>query len=353
MLRQRIIYLVALSALLLFSGAARAQQPSSKAQAAASELYNQARSEMEAGDYVRACPRLEAAKKILPEHVRTGMTLAQCYDKSGQPASALAELMRVKPLAESQGKADKVAEIQSVLADLERRVPRLTIEVRADLGVLPGLTVTRNGVPVTIAQWGKAEPVDPGVYEIGATALGKAPWTTRVEVKGEGETVSAKIEPPWIEEKKEVRAAPVIKPPPPPPQKRLELVVAGAGLAAIGIGVGVGFTLASNGKSSDAQTAWDDLRAQGGPGACLIPANAMSCDAYRSAYDGREVLRSVAIGGYVAGGVFALGTVVYALMPSAVLPRGLLRPDETAANGARVSVSITSGGGGAAIEGVF
>jgi hypothetical protein len=310
---------------------------------------------MEAGDFVRACPRLEAAKKILPEHVRTGMTLAQCYDKSDQPASALAELMRVKPLAESQGKADKVAEIQSMLADLERRVPRLTIDVRSDLGALPGFTITRNGVPVTIAKWGKAEPIDPGVYEIGATALGKEPWTTRVEVREGGETVSVKIDPPWIEKKEEPKAVPMIKPSA-PLQKRLALIAAGAGLSAAGIGLGVGFTLASNGKSSNAQAAWDELHEQRNPEACKLPSNSALCADLRSAYDGKELLRGVAIGGYVAGGVFALGTLAYSLLPSSMLPRGLLQEGSSstsAIKGVRTSISVAPGSGGVMIEGMF
>src|SRR5262245_12032105 len=122
-------FCAALSVLLLLSSVARAQQPDPKAEKKASEPYKQARIEMEAGDYARACPLLEAAKKILPEHVRTGITMAQCYDEAGQPASAWAELMRVKSLAEAQGNADKVAEIDGLLSDLERRVPKLTIEV--------------------------------------------------------------------------------------------------------------------------------------------------------------------------------------------------------------------------------
>jgi hypothetical protein len=117
----------------------------------------------------------------------------------------------------------------------------------------------------------------------------------------------------------------------------------------------------SNGKSSDAHAAWDDLRTQSGSGACLLTANTTPCDAYRSAYDGRELLRGVAIGGYVAGGVFALGTLAYALLPSSMLPDALLKHEAPASTGARTSVrvsatvvpSVTLSGGGAVLQGTF
>jgi len=257
--------------------------------------------------------------------------------------------MRVKLLAEAQGSTDKVTEIQSSLADLELRVPRLTIEVPAALGALPGLAIMRNGTPMIAAKWGQAEPVDPGVYKIEATALGKEPWTTEVEVKEAGKNVAVKIAPPWVEKR---ASAPVKSTPPVTAKndkKRIGLILAGAGLSAAGIGLGLGFMLASNGKSSDAQAVWKSL----GPSDCRISGNAVRCEELKSAYDGKELFRGIAIGGYVAGGALAVGTLVYALLPTSKSPSALLQPDAPATKGVRASVSVLPGGGGAVLEGTF
>ncbi|HZF50150.1 MAG TPA: hypothetical protein VE093_15935 [Polyangiaceae bacterium] len=244
---------LAVAAILLTSGFARAEEPDLKAQKAAGDLYTQASHEMVTGDYAIACPRLEAARKILPQHVRTGMTLAQCYDEAGKPASAWAELQRVKPLAEAQGKADKVAEIEKKVADLEGRVSRLTIEVPAAIGALPGLVISRNGTPVAAAQWGKAEPVDPGTFEIGATALGKEPWSTRVDLKENGKGVVVSVAPPWPLPARVVERPPVEASKGAPPWMRTAGFV-GMGVGAAGIGVGAvlgGMAISRNNASSD------------------------------------------------------------------------------------------------------
>jgi hypothetical protein len=262
-------------AILASSSAARAeQQADAKAQAAASELYTQAKRDMEAGAYARACPRLEAARKILPEHMRTGMTLAHCYDKAGQPARAWAELRRVSALTEAQRNPDKVAEIEAKLADLEGRVPRLTIEVPPDIGALPGFAITRNGTPIITAQWGKAEPVDPGVYEIGATALGKEPWTARVEVREPGKNVPVKVAPPWV---LPARAAekPAEKKDQGPSRsasvgssswmRTAGFVGMGVGAAGLGVGAVLGaMALSRNGASNDGHCKADDRCDQAG-----------------------------------------------------------------------------------------
>jgi hypothetical protein len=266
---------VAFAILFASSAAVAQQQPDAKAQAAASELYTQAKREMEAGDYARACPRLEAARKILPDHVRTGVTLAQCYDKAGQPASAWAELKRVRPLAEAQGRADKWIEIDAKVADLEGRVPRLLIEVPAEVGALPGFAITRNGTPIVTAQWGTAEPVDPGVYEIGATALGKAPWSARVEVKNPGKNVAVKVAPPWALPAR-VAEKPVAEAKDKTPSRPASAASSswmrtagfvGMGVGAAGLGVGAvlgGMALSRKGASNDGHCMTDDRCDQAG-----------------------------------------------------------------------------------------
>lgn len=303
---------IAFAILFASSAAGAQQQPDAKDQAAASELYAKAKREMEAGEYARACPRLEAARKILPDHVRTGMTLAQCYDKARQPASAWAELKRVRPLAEAQGRADKVIEIDAKLADLEGRVPRLMIEVPAEIGALPGFAITRNGTPIVTARWGKAEPVDPGVYEIEATALGKAPWTAQAEVKEPGESVAVNVAPPWaiparVAEKpavevKDKRPSRPASPAAPSWMRTAGFVGMGVGAAGLGVGAVLG------GMALSRKSASDD-------GHCMANDH---CD--QAGFDLRteaRVLGNGSTAAFIVGGVvLGAGVTLFVLSPS-------------------------------------
>ncbi len=162
----------------------------------AEKLYAAAAKDMAAGDYARACPKFEAAREKAPDHVRTGMTLAQCYENWGRLGSAFEELQRVRALAVLQNKADKVTTIDEQLAKLEKSAPKLAIRVSSEIKELADLSILREGKIVPMAQWDVAVPVNPGKYRIEATALGKDPWTTSVDVKEPGKTVMVIVSPP-------------------------------------------------------------------------------------------------------------------------------------------------------------
>jgi hypothetical protein len=55
------------------------------------------------------------------------------------------------------------------------------------------LLVERDGKKVSEATWGTATPVDPGSHEVTASAPGKKPWSTTVEVEGKGSEVTVEI----------------------------------------------------------------------------------------------------------------------------------------------------------------
>ncbi len=86
-----------------------AQTPDARAKIEAQKLYEDGAKDMEAEAYSRACPKFEAAFKILPDHIRTGVTLAECLDKWGKPASALSVLEKVLPLAKARNDKAKTA----------------------------------------------------------------------------------------------------------------------------------------------------------------------------------------------------------------------------------------------------
>ncbi len=210
-----------------------AKGPDARAKAEAQKLYEDGAKDLEADDYARACPKFEAAWKILPEHIRTGLTLADCFDKWGKPASALEVLEKVTPLAKAGGDQAKVAEIAASMVELDKRVPRLTLRVEQDIATMPGFALTRGGIPVPSAAWGTPMPMDPGEYEIEATAVERATWKKTVRlVAGHSETLE--VTPNW--EKPKVKTVVVLAPMPVWAQRVRMAGMVGIGLGAAGLG---------------------------------------------------------------------------------------------------------------------
>jgi hypothetical protein len=87
------------------------------------------------------------------------------------------------------------------------------------------------------------------------------------------------------------------------PRVPIGWVVATGVVAATGIGMGIGFTVAANGKGSDAST----LGAGLGPSACFgAAASGATCTAVRSAVQDKSTLFDGAAVSFIGGGVFAL-----------------------------------------------
>lgn len=173
-----------------------AKGPDARAKAEAQKLYTDGARDMEAEAYSRACPKIEAAWKILPDHIRTGLTLAECFDKWGKPASALEVLEQVAPVAKARGDKAKTAEIEASMVELDKRVPRLTIKVSEKLAKTPGLAILRSERPVPSGSWGTPVPLDPGDYEIEATAVNQPAWTTNVHLEV-GNVITVEVTPGW------------------------------------------------------------------------------------------------------------------------------------------------------------
>ncbi|MBK9266720.1 MAG: hypothetical protein IPM54_43910 [Polyangiaceae bacterium] len=222
------------------SGAAAANE--------AAKLYQDAAKDMEKGQFSPACPKLEAARKILPEHVRTAMTLALCYEKIDKPADALELLEATKPLAVDQKSTDKVNEIEGRIKELKTRVPKLVVVVPDGIAATPGMSIARNGVPIVASKWGTELAVNPGSYEIEVTALNKEPWKTSATAKV-GATERVEIAPPWQSEPADAPVEPRT------PMSGLRIAgFAGIGLGAVGMGIGAvlgGLALSKNAESKD------------------------------------------------------------------------------------------------------
>jgi len=153
-----------------FWGQVAAAAPSAADKELAKKLYAQGAEAMESGAYERACPQFEAALKLDPEHIRTAMTLGTCEQNWGKLARALTRLEYARSLAVAQSAADKLAEIDRMITSLRPKIPQLRIIVPEAMAATSGLLVTRNGAPVPTNEFGRLVFVDPGPYEITASA---------------------------------------------------------------------------------------------------------------------------------------------------------------------------------------
>jgi len=141
---------------------------------------------MKAGHIAEACDAF-ARSEQLDSQLGTRYNLAICYEKQGRIASAWA-LFRELAQRDSNAarKKDSTARAQAL-------APRLTkMLINLEFAAVPGLVVTRNGADVT-ATVGIETPVDPGQYEIVATAPGFESFSARVSATGPGMTVTVAI----------------------------------------------------------------------------------------------------------------------------------------------------------------
>jgi hypothetical protein len=234
---------------LAVAGLALAGAPSARAQVsaddrvAAESLFADARRLMHAGEYERACEKLEASRALEPALGAT-LNLADCYEKIGRTASAWAEFKVAAGEAQRVGDATRKATALERASALEPRLSRLWLQA-AD----PSITVLRNGELVKAGILGNAIPVDPGTHRLEAKAPGKAAWTTSVDVAGEGATVEIRI-PPLADL---APAAPIDAPMDAPvasesggARSALTWVSAGIGLAGIATGVTFGLLASSS-----------------------------------------------------------------------------------------------------------
>jgi hypothetical protein len=225
-------------------------QVSTEDRVAAESLFTDARRLMQAGDYERACPKLEASRRLEPA-LGTTLNLADCYDKLGRTASAWAEFKGAAAEAQKAGDAVRKTTALERAAALEPKLNRLQINL-AD----PSVSVLRNGEPVSAAVIGSAIPVDPGRYRLEARAPGKAAWTREVLVRGAGTFVQVDV--PALADAEGTTgdelpppASPLSTEPAPMgaepgPDHTLAWVMGGVGVASIAVGATFGLMASSN-----------------------------------------------------------------------------------------------------------
>jgi hypothetical protein len=303
------------------TGVARADDPV----AAAEALFQDGRKLMEAKKYAQACAKFAASQKLDPRS-GTLLNLADCYEKNGQIASAWARFREAETLARRQNRLDRAQTAKERAELLEPKLPKLTIELAGQSG---DVEVKRDGIVVDPGAFGSSVPVDPGKHTIEASAKGKKPWSTIVDVR-----TTSNVRVPVLEPSDEP-VAPAGNVPFEQPvttegtpkkaeqsgggsgatQKTIGLVAAGVGV--LGLGVGSAFGLSAKSK-------WDDAQGHCSNGECDADGVSLASDA-KSAGNMSTVF-------FLAGGVLlAGGAALYFTAPSSksslsagVTPTGVL-----------------------------
>ena len=301
---------VAMLPLVLLLAPEAAAQP--RDPVAAEALFRSGREALKRGDWATACAKLGESQSLDPV-AGTALNLALCEEKQGHVASAWQRLREAIDLLPPGD--DRIPLAQKRVAELELRVPHLTVRLASDAPA--GTRVWRDDVEVNGALFGFAQPVDPGPHVVRASAPGREARSYRVSSR-EGEPQDLLVEP----------GAPLPPPPARDSGRRLAGYLGlGIGGSAVALGAVTGLTVIARsnerqrlcpGGSCATQPAWD---------------NAHSVDSFGKS------LSLVSTTAFVVGGV-ALASGVYLLLsrpregaaPVALVP--LAGPDGAALSAA-------------------
>jgi hypothetical protein len=159
---------------------ARAEGPEGAgAQITAEGLFVEAKRLMQQGNYADACPKLAQSQKLDPA-AGTLLNLATCYEKNGQTASAWATFKAAASASDTSGRTEWATRARARAEKLQARLAHLTISVAAPV---PGMEVDRDGDPLPQAAWGTPLPVDAGRRVVRATAPGRKPHATQIDIE--------------------------------------------------------------------------------------------------------------------------------------------------------------------------
>jgi hypothetical protein len=319
--------------------------------AGAKVLFDQAVELGNAGKFVEACQKLEESRK-LHDGTGTAFHLAGCWQKIGRTASAYALFGEVAKRSEAAGQTERADLSRSRMESLAPKLSRLRIDVAERA---PHLEVYRDDALVPESDWGKPIAVDRGPHRIRATAEGKEPWSTKLDVS-EPATIFAVSVPKLGEPlpkaavaagavaKQEPTPAPKPAPKPVPEsgsgrtQRTIAIVLGGVGVAALAAGIFEG-----------AQYLDKNQEAKG-----ICPTGKSCTDseiqAHQEAVDAARTARTWAYVG-IGVGAAALGTATYLFFSA---PRGPSRDQRAHAKAFRVEPLVDGRGTwGGVLSGAF
>lgn len=180
---------IAFGALLLFvvllAGPAMAGD-----KALAEALFMDGKRLLDEKKYAEACVKFEASQRQDPSP-GTLLNLGRCNEAQGKTASAWASYTEAATLARNMSRPEQEVAAKEKVAALEPKLSKLSIDPPAV--AVDGLTVKRGDVTMGADSLGIAVPVDPGEYEIEASAPGYETWKGSVKVAPDGATASIRI----------------------------------------------------------------------------------------------------------------------------------------------------------------
>lgn len=201
---------------------------------------------MEQNEYAKAKELLEESLRI-ESAVGTRFNLARCYEELGKTASAWNTYNHVADEVCRLGQQQRCDVARERVDELAPQLAHLKIDVPAPV---PGLAITRNGLPVGSAQWGIAIPIDPEGHEIVATAPEHQVWKHQLPAPAAGDSVVVSV-PALLPQSTATAPSPMPASPDAPlgGQQLGALVVGGIGVVAIGVGSAFG-VMAMSAKSA-------------------------------------------------------------------------------------------------------
>ena len=138
------------AAILLGTQAAHAQGASREASAQA--VFEDAKKLMAKNDFAAACPKFADSYQLDPAP-GTQFNLANCYEKSGQTASAWATFKSAAASYKAHNRPDWETKARERASVIEPKLSKLTVFV-AEGAVVPGLEVRRDGQALSPSELG-------------------------------------------------------------------------------------------------------------------------------------------------------------------------------------------------------
>jgi hypothetical protein len=270
------------------------------------ELFKEGRALAKSGKHAEACEKFKKSQELDPQ-LGTLFNIAQCQEKTGKLATALAAYREVVAKDTNAERKALAAEYQS---KLEPRVPKLLVIVSKPPA---SLVVTLDGPR-------GAKPIDPntpievdlGEYSVIARADGYRELSSKVVIETEGKTTTVPIDLALVHGRDDnVVTAPTHPQPPPDEPRPARSHRKTYGYVALGVGgvalvAGVYFGSIASGK-------WSDAQAVCGGTTCTTQADVMKAQALvddsRSA---GNLSTALVIGG---GALAATGLVLWLTAP--------------------------------------
>jgi tetratricopeptide (TPR) repeat protein len=289
--------------LVAFTTSALAQSPS------ATELFKQGRALAKAGKDAEACDKFKKSQELDPQ-LGTLFNIAQCEEKIGQLASAIAAYREVVAKDTNAERRARAAEFQS---KLEQRVPKLLVIVsKPPASLVVTLDGPRGAKPI---EPNSPIEVDLGEYSVVARADGYRELSSKVKIDTEGKTTTVPIDLALVHGRDDdVVAAEPHHPQPPPPEQpapshshRKTYGYVALGVGGVALAAGLYFGSVASGK-------WNDAKAVCGGTTCTTQSDVDKAQALvddsRSA---GNISTALVVGG---AAIAATGVVLWLTAPS-------------------------------------